>query len=82
MKINELNKREINIVIDLYLEHKHEFYESKYLTIEDFYEQCCHRCDKCDNIVYYLDNCEECLVEEENEFGEFEANRDYYLYGI
>lgn len=83
MQISNLTKNEINIIMELYLEHKHDFYDYKELTIEDFAEQFCHRCDTCGRIICVLDMCEECDKEKnENEFWEFELNKEHILYGI
>lgn len=83
MQIKDLNKKDINRIIDLYLEHKKEFYDYKTLTIEDFSEQFCHRCDTCGRVICILDDCKECDEEEqENEFWEFELNKERILYDI
>ena len=81
MIFDDLNKTEINYVIDSYFEHKHEFIGL--LTIEDFLQQFCRRCDTCNRVICILDMCEECDIDrKENEFQEFELNKEYYVYGI
>ena len=81
MKFNDLNKAEINYIIDSYFEHKCEFIDL--LTIEDFLQQFCRRCDTCNKVICIFDMCEECDVEKrDNEFQEFELNKEYYVYGI
>ena len=84
MQINNLTKNELNTLMELYLEHKKDFYDYKELTIEDFAEQFCRRCDTCGRIICVLDMCEECdeKEEEDNEFAEFELNKEHILYGI
>lgn len=79
--MNNLCSKDLDRVVELYIEHRKDF--KGICTIEDFYEQFCHRCDTCNRIVCVLDMCEECdVIEEKNEFQEFEMNKEYYLYGI
>lgn len=81
MRFDSLDKAEINYVIDSYLRHKREFIDL--LTIEDFLQQFCRRCDMCNRVICILDMCEECDVEKgDNQFQEFELNKEYYVYKI
>ena len=81
MQISELKNNEMSIVIELYETHKKDFYEP--ITIEEFCEQFCHRCDTCKRIIYIEDMCEECdCPKYENEFQEFDNNKEKILYGL
>lgn len=81
MNICGLTNKDINIVIDLYFKHKKEFYDL--ITIEDFYEQFCNKCLTCGRIICVLDMCEECdNKKEENEFQEFELDKEHYIYNL
>lgn len=81
MQIRDLKKNDMNRVIELYDIHKNEFDETP--TIEEFAEEFCHKCNTCGRIICVLDMCEECDVEkEENEFEEFERNKEHYVYGL
>ena len=83
MSIHELKDNEMNEVIEYYFKHKKEFYEYQNVTIEDFCEQFCHRCDTCGRVICVLNKCEECDIEKyDNEFLEFELNKEYYVYGL
>lgn len=81
MQIKDLDNKEVRRLIDLYFEHKNEFLGL--LTIEDFTEQFCRKCDNCGRVICILDDCKECDEEEqENEFWEFELNKERILYDI
>ena len=79
--MGNLCKKDLDRVIELYIKHRKDF--NGICTIEDFYEQFCHRCDTCNQIICVLDLCEECDVEQNNnEFQEFELNKEHYLYNM
>lgn len=82
MQIKDLSGSEVRILIELYFKHNKEFLDL--LTIEDFTEQFCRKCDNCGRIICILDDCEECDGEEEqeNEFQEFELNKEKILYNL
>ena len=81
MQIKDLSGSEVRRLIELYFKHNKEFLDL--LTIEDFTEQFCRKCDNCGRVICVLDDCEECDEEgEENEFQEFELNKEYYVYGL
>lgn len=84
MQIKNLDKKEINRIIDLYLEHKKDFYDYKILTIEDFSEQFCHKCDTCGRIVCVLDKCKECdnRKEIDKDWEYFDRNKEHYVYEL
>lgn len=81
MQIKDLSGSEVRRLIELYFKHNKEFLDL--LTIEDFTEQFCRKCDNCGRVICLLDNCEECDEEKgENEFWEFELNKERILYDI
>ncbi len=82
MQMKDLSDREVYRLIELYFKHNTEFLDM--LTIEDFTEQYCRKCDNCGRVICILDMCDECDEEKEenNEFRDFEENKDYYLHGI
>lgn len=83
MQIKDLDKKDMIRVIELYFEHKKDFYESELLTIEDFVEQFCYRCDNCGNIICNLDDVCECEEEiNETGFEKFDLYKDTCLYGL
>lgn len=81
-ELSDLNKREINMLIDFYFEHKKEFKDL--CLFEDFVEQFCNRCDKCNDIICVLDCCKECDVKSEidRDFECFDRNKEFYVYKI
>lgn len=84
MQISNLTKSEINTIIDLYIYHKKDFIDSKRLTIEDFIEQFCHKCDNCGKIICILDMCEECGTKREidKDLELFDREKEHYVYGL
>lgn len=81
MEIKNLKENEKSIVIDLYNEHKKDFYEP--ITLEDFCEQFCNRCNNCKRIKFIDDMCEECnTLGDIEDFHEFEENKEHILYGL
>lgn len=79
--MKNLHGRELDRVIELYIKHRNEFIDI--CTLEMFYEQFCHKCGKCGKIICILDMCEECDVTEyDNDFQEFELNKEHYVYNL
>lgn len=82
MQIKDLSGSEVRRLIELYFKHNKEFLDL--LTIEDFTEQFCRKCDNCGRVICILDDCEECdeEIEEDNEFREFEEHKERILYNL
>lgn len=81
MNISNLSEKDLDLLIELYLNNRNKFIGI--CTLEDFFEQFCHKCDTCGRLICILDMCEECdVIKEENEFQEFELNKEYYVYGL
>lgn len=81
MVIKDLDKKDINRVIELYFEYKNEF--SELIAIEDFLDQFCHRCDDCGVIICNLgDGCECEEKMEETGFEKFDLYKDTCLYDL
>lgn len=79
--MKNLHGKELDRVIELYINHRKEFIDI--CTLEAFYEQFCHKCDKCGKIICILDMCEECDVNKyDNDFQEFELNKEHYVYNL
>ena len=82
MRVREIKDNEINIVLHYYFQHKKDFIGI--CLFEDFVEQYCRRCDKCNKVICVLDMCEECDSKKEydRELECFDRNKEYYVYGI
>ncbi len=82
MQMKELNKRDMNILIELYIDFKKDFVDM--ITIEEFMQQYCRRCDNCNDIICILKGCDECKSTKEfdYELEYFDRNKEHYVYGI
>ena len=81
MRIAELKKNDMAIVLEYYDNHKNEFEDN--ITVEEFIEEFCKRCDTCGKIICVLDMCKECdcIEETDKDFEYFDRNKEYYVYG-
>lgn len=92
MDIKTLSKKDLEKVVNLYVKERNNFYWL--ISLEDFVKDYVVKCECCNELfVTDIDEkiCEECVdyLEKENnieeddfETGYFEANKEYYLYGI
>ena len=78
MKMGDFSKKEMGIIIELYFEHKQEFYDM--LCIEDFVEQFI-RYNEFGDIICVLD-IDEKQENTDYEFEIFDRDKEHYLYGI
>lgn len=81
MQIKKLSNKEWDTIIELYIENRKEF--DDIITIEEFAQQYCHRCDDCGNIICILKGCGECKDEEiDKDWEYFDSNKEHYVYGL
>jgi len=82
MFLSDLNKKELDIVLDLYIDKRKDF--KGLFSFEEFIENHIERCKFCNNIFYSKELCENCDYSKEYDydFEYFDRNKEHYLYGL